>query len=272
MRRIQMPGYAPAVTGPSKAKFAGVMKHPVWVTIGTIVGVVGVVVAFVQMNQSPTPGNLEVAHVSFSSPTSINAIDGAEDENNRRGVGPNVATTEPATPIDISLKNNGGTPSHIVRIETKVLDARSATCSQRGGGTQISAFYSVRIPYDPWKGEAKVETVTSPIDFTVKPNSVDRMVITVGPEWTGNSGDPILIVVQMRLIPEQGEPVVLEPIAVSQPSSVDSQVEYNKTFVGQGILDDCFREQADALSGTIESTELCSPEVVRLRDGYEASL
>jgi hypothetical protein len=264
-------GYAPAVENPSRSKFAGMIKHPVWVTVGTVVGVVGLVVTYFQMNDSASPEDLQIANVSFSSPAPIEAIQGREEEG-EGGFGPNVPAEEPATPIDITLKNNGGTPAHIVRLEAEVLEARSATCSQRGGGTQISAFYSVKVPYDPWKGEAKSKTVTSPIDFTVKPNSVDRMVITVGPEWTGNKGDPILMAVRIRLVPERGEPLLLDPIAVSQPYSVDSQIEYNKGFVGLGILDDCFRREADELSSTIQSTKLCSPDVIRLRDGYAASV
>lgn len=248
----------------SRSKVLGAIKNPIWATVGTVAGVAALVVTYLQVSHGPGPAEIEVANVSFGSPAPIEArsgpsyIDAAEWDQ----------TTEPATPIDITLKNNGGAPAHIVRIETKVLDAKTIDCSRQGGGSVVSAFYGVKIQYNPWQMKLSADTVSSPVDYTVKAGSVDRMVITVGPEESGN-GKPVVFAVQLRLIPEQGEPITLEPFALSQPDLVESQIHAASFLDYKNTDPRCVRETADELNNVFNATKMQSPDVVRLRDTFQ---
>lgn len=242
----------------------GVLKHPLWTTVGALVAIGGLAVAYFQMTGGAKPAALEVANVSFQSPTPIDARAGGSDTAEADW----ESTTAPATPIDISLKNNGGAPAHIVRIETKVFDAKTVTCNRQGGGSVVSAYYGVKVPYNPWSGELSGDAVTTAVDYTVKAGSVDRMVVTVGPEETGN-GKAIVLAVQLSLIPEQGEPIVLEPLALTQPDSVDNEIQSNAMFDTKHTDPQCFQEQAGTLGNIIRATKMQSPDVLRLRDDFQ---
>jgi hypothetical protein len=241
-----------------------ITKHPIWATVGTVVGAVALVVTFVQINQDDKPAAVEVATVSFQTPTPIDAKAGGSDMD----VADWEQTTAPATPIDVSLKNNGGTAAHIVKIETTVLDAKTVTCNHQGGGSLVSAYYGVTIPYNPFTEELSSDTVSTPVDYTVKPGSVDRMVITVGPEETGN-GKAIVFAVQIRLIQENGDPLVLEPLALSQPDGVEQEIGSNAMFHYAETDPQCVSKQADALNHIFELTKAQAPEVVRLRQEFQ---
>ena len=94
------------------------------------------------------------------------------------------------------------------------------------------------------------------------------MVVTVGPEETGN-GKAIVLAVKLRLIPEQGEPIELEPLALSQPAAVDNEISFNSAFDTKSVDPQCLRHQADALGGIFKATRMQSPDVVRLRDDFQ---
>lgn len=250
----------------SSSKFASAIKHPVWISIATVVGVLALIVTFLQSGGDSKSADVEVAAVTFGDPTAIDAdIAGDAGE---KAMGRTERGTEAATPIDITLKNNGGEPAHIVEVETKVLNARTVNCSQRGGGAVVSAFYGVKLPLDSYSvGDLSLpDPVSAPVDYTVKHGSVDRMEITVGPEEVGN-GDPMVVAVQIRLIPEQGEPIDVPPLALSQPDLVDSTVNGG---LGSWIGEQCIQDAADFLDRVVASTEVQSPDVIQLRDAVKA--
>jgi hypothetical protein len=251
------------VPGGPKPRF-GVLKHPLWATVGAVVAIGGLAVAYFQMSGGAKPAALEVANVSFQITASIDARAGGSDMDEADW----ESTTAPASPIDISLKNNGGTRAHIVRIETKVLDAKTVTCNRQGGGSVVSAYYGVKVPYNPWTMELSSDTVSTAVDYTVKAGSVDRMVVTVGPEETGN-GKAIVLAVQLSLVPEQGEPIVLEPLALTQPDSVDNEIQSNAMFDTKHSDPHCAQEQASVLDHIIQATKMQSRDVIRLRDDFQ---
>lgn len=248
-----------------KSGFAGaILKHKVWATVGTVVGVVALIVAYVQVQPDDKPAALELANVSFDNPTPIEAKAGGSDMDEADW----EQTTAPATPIDISLKNNGGAPAHIVRIETKVLDAKTISCSRQGGGAMVSAYYGVTIPYDPFMETLTNDEISTPVDYTVKAGAVDRMVITIGPEDTGN-GRPIGFAVALRLIQEQGDPIDVGPLAVSQPEGVEQELRGDEMMDYATNEPQCMNEQAAALEHIFAVTNAQSPEMVRLRDTFK---
>lgn len=248
------------------SKFASAIKHPVWISVATVVGVLALIATYLQAGGDSKPADLEIAAVAFGDPTAIEAKSGMSYTD---AVGEEwEQITEAATPVDITLKNNGGTPAHIVGVETKVLTARSIDCSMQGGGAVVSAFYGVALPLDPWQiSELSLpEAVSTPVDFTVKKGSVDRMNVTVGPEQVGN-GNPMVIAAQLRLIPERGEAIDVPPLALSQPDLVEQTVTNGVKFWSN---EKCIHEVAQFLDRIFASTEIQSPDVVRLRDAVQA--
>ncbi|MFC0314992.1 hypothetical protein [Gordonia phosphorivorans] len=228
----------------------------------------GIVLAVVGVNAfggstSADANPLQVEGLAFADPAQIDAVTfPTSDATNT------TPLREDASPIDITLKNNSNEPIRITRIETKVLDAKTVTCSRQGGGVAVSAFYSVKIPYNPWMMTLTSDAVTSDVDFTVKPTSADRMVITVGPETTGN-GKAVVVAVSLKLIPESGDPIVLEPLALSQPSAVDGELRGMSMFTASEP--GCAQEQVNVLDNIIKATDVQSPDVTRLRDGFRAA-
>ena len=178
--------------------------------------------------------------------------------------------TEDVTPVDVTLKNTGDTPLHFTRIETEVLSVEDVNCSRQGGGTIVSAYYKVQIPNQAFtaagqKQESTGQTITSDIDFTVKPQSTDRMVITVGPEQVGNGG-PVVVAVKMRLVPESGDPVELEPLALGQP---DRSTSAAKTASSTDPVEiECMQEKSAILADMFSRTKTQSPELIALKDAY----
>ena len=248
------------------SKFAGAVKHPVWISIGTLVGVLAIVIAFLQMGGGAKSGGLEVADMTFGNPTPIDAMAGAEGMEQGQVAGA-------ATPLDIALKNTGGAVVHITRIETEVSEVKIVDCSMQGGGTTISASYGVKVPVTGYTAGQLVSSdalaadpivVSTPVDYTIKPGSVDRMEVTVGPEKNFN-GDPVAVAVQMRLVPDQGEPIQLASIALSQPALVEAWIPRQSHFTGS-MYESCWKNTADFLDRVFDETDFQSPDLVRLRD------
>ncbi|WP_024332590.1 hypothetical protein [Gordonia hirsuta] len=239
--------------------------HPIWITVATLVTVAAVLLTVFWPNGSQGSAQiartLEVEKLSFDDPSSIDAVTFMTSD--KTSTSP---MTTQATPVDITLRNNGDTPIKIVRIETTVLEAKTVSCNRQGGGMVVSAFYSVKIPYNPWTMELSSDTVSSDVDFTVKPKSGDRMVVTIGPEESGN-GKAIVVAVSLKLIPESGDPVVLEPLALTQPEAVDQEIRSLGRTGGNDPS--CKREQTGILDGFVKSTQMQSPDLLRLRNAFD---
>ncbi|MFT3663307.1 MAG: hypothetical protein QM809_18660 [Gordonia sp. (in: high G+C Gram-positive bacteria)] len=240
------------------------MTPRVWTALGALVAVVGVVLAIVGLDLGEHGADGSIAAVSFGSPQAIN------EEYYATYPSPHTPGSGTATAVDITLKNTGDSPLRIVRIEAKVLDETMINCSRQGGGSVVSAFYSIVIPYH--FGKLTSDSTSAPVNFTVKPDSVDRMVITVGPKETIN-GHAIVLGLQLRLIPESGDPIEVEPFAVSQPESVSRAIKLvTSGFLQRGDTDNylgqCATEQVSALDRIFQVTKVQADDVKALRTTY----
>lgn len=251
------------------ARILAAVKHPAWATLATLVSVAAVVLALVGVKafSGAADGDsaaLKVAALTFGTPTDVDA------KAYGSGIPIEDATmiTNSATPIDITLKNSTDSPMRIVRIETSILDAKTISCNPQGSGAMVSAFYSVKIPFEPFANNLPSKTVTSDIDFTVKPSSVDRMVITVGPDPIGN-GNPVVVSLSMKLIPESGDPVVIAPLALSQPDGVDQELRSMTRYASMQSA--CIDKTVGVLDGFLVATQIHSPDVTRLSDAFRAA-
>ncbi|MFT3661084.1 MAG: hypothetical protein QM809_06700 [Gordonia sp. (in: high G+C Gram-positive bacteria)] len=217
------------------SKILAAVKHPVWVGAGIVV-VVAVALAAVFLPGDSGSSTAEIAELSFGDLTPIKAVDSCGpacgyslDET------PPIPDTE-ITPVDITIKNTADQPFTITMIEAEILENKNVGCFRAGGGRVISAFYMIKIP----AAKQEPTTVSTSVDFTVKPNSSDRMVVSVGPDKL--YFDPDATLLRLKLIPKSGTPLITETLAMIPPSAVTVQEKNFRTSNKQ-----CLQETADTL-------------------------
>lgn len=155
------------------------IEHPLWTSVGAIIGVVGIVVSIIQMmgGSGYTPASLEAEIVTMGTPEEIDANRVAE------GVDA-TSTTVTSSPVDITLKNNGDEPALITQANAEVVfQDELADCSngERPGGT-VTAQYSMPLPTSDGGSQIESGTHSTSTRFEVKPGAIDRMQLTLGPD------------------------------------------------------------------------------------------
>jgi hypothetical protein len=249
--------------GPAKKRFRRAMVHPVWISAATVIAIAGLVLTLIQMNQGePDAEDLELGAVTMQEPQQIAAT--RYNVTNPSLRSPAAATV---TPIDITLKNNGGLPAHINTVEAEVVSAADLDCGRQGGESRVSAEYSLRIPYSEVDGVTD-SSVAAGVDFTVQPGSTDRLIVTVGLER--ESHRPVVLAVKLRLIPDTGPPIEIGPVAVVSPDGVENQIGTLEMMSRVAGIGECAGEQGAKLDEVYGVTSMQSAELDRLRDAFAA--
>jgi hypothetical protein len=222
---------------------------------------VGVVISAVQIIQAQgtPPEDLEVALMSIdaSQPITGTIVDAT-------GNYPDQPTDVGATPVDITLKNSGGKPSDISRIDAEVLFFEEMDDCTRGGAgpAMVSANYSIKLPTDE-TGQTKIGTYSTDTRFEVKPGAVDRMVVTLGPEEQSlSSSRPKVMAVRLTLIHDGGQKLDAGTVSVATTSeNVERQV-------AETIDSECAEENLQVLDTLFAVQAIRSGELERLHTGY----
>lgn len=255
--------YLPNAAPPKKSSSVmRALKHPVWISLGTLIAVAGLIVTYFQVRQdgSASAGSLEFAAVTLQNPEPIKAV--TYDVTNPSATTP--VTDRTVTPIDITIKNNGGTAAHIGTIKADVLIGENVDCGRQGGETRVSAEYSLTIPFSQAGGVQK--NVSAPIDFTVQPGSTDRMVVTVG--LSEETHVPFALAVKLTLVPDSGPPMQIEPMALINPYGVDNEMRMIEMMGSSADFKQCVTEKQQTIDGIYTATKVQSPDLNRLRDAY----
>ena len=260
---------------PSPGKKASVFnraaKHPVWISVATAVSTLSVIAAGVgYWATRGTPGDLETAAVTMSN---LEQIDGFVKSTATGSDDGSDFPTETA-PVDVTVKNSGDAPITITEIRGEVIEFEYLEdCGTFGGGpAQLTASYSLQIPTNAGEGASEIEAtaneVTAPADFTVQPDSVDRLQISFGPDKQNISFTrPILMAVKLTLVGENGESLDIGTAAnASTSGTVDHIVEYRDSFVGKG---ECNRENLAKVNKVVDASSMHSPLIDRLKPVYE---
>lgn len=247
---------------------SALVKNPLWATIGSLVGVIGVVVSGVQIYQAAqdAPADLEVAMSTIGGPQSVPAV-GIDLVSSTRILDSPVHDVK-YNPIDITLKNNGGEPSLVTRVvvDVKIHESLNDCTFSGAGPAGISAEYSLKIPAGngpPYLGE-----VPHDVRFEVKPGAVDRMALTIGPEVETSAYYPYVMGFAVRLIQDDGSELeagsfatvgnlkgVNENLALGPTPSSDSRTE-------------CAKKNLDTLEKLMEFQSVKSDELLTLREKY----
>lgn len=206
------------------------VNHPSWASVGAIVGTLGISVVFIGMRAESearnAPAKLEVAAVALGSPAMVDGV--ASDS---MGQYPDEARPLATTPVDVTLKNNGDETAVITEADAEVVFSNMLNdCAGMGAGpAEISANYSIKFPsVDGYSAPDKGSVASSPMKFEVKPRSVDRMAITVGPDRQSlSSGRPIVMGVRIMLVQNNQDRIDLGTVAIAtKPEIMEFQTEY----------------------------------------------
>lgn len=252
-----------------RSNLVGAIKHPVWVSVGTVAAVLSLVVAGVSYLQSQNrSGQLEVAAVTIEN---VTELQGANFD--ITGSNPDSPMNVGAMPIDVTLKNNGNASVSIAKIEAELVSqvGKVKDCTTVGAGpAAIKAEYAVRLPYDANTGEVRKQPVLAETDFKIDPGRVERLAVTVGPgEQTWYSA--LLLEVRLRLIQDDGTEIDLPKVVLITPQShVEGYIEHSKDsdYLSRSCLDESIATLDQALS--IDGVH--STSIAELREAYESAL
>ena len=253
---------------------ATLAQHPGWTAVGTVVGIAGVVLAVVQF-AAPSQGggpDLEVAALAVGTP---DQIDGTKYDSS--GGNPDIPATFDVSPIDITLKNSGGEPSVITRVTAEVVSsAILKDCTNSGAGpAAITANYAIRFPLEGkgQYGDLNPEPQSTASQFTVKPGSVDRMQVTVGPEDQGGNPGPTVLAVKVSLVHDGTQILDVGTVALAAlEEKIDQQIDGVLVSGGHRKKSNdpvCAAENLTTLDELYAAAAVRSPSLDRLRQTYE---
>lgn len=256
------------------AKFGGAIKHPVWISVGTVVGALSLVVALVAMNTSrQDQGDLVVASVSMDNISEINGTVDSTVSTVSTAQEP-IDSPQKTAPVDITIKNNSNQPATINEIRGEVLQFSDLPdCGRFGGGpAQLTASYGLIIPTqrNPDSGgvESSASRISTQTDFTIPANSVGRMEVTFGPDIQNIShARPKVMAIRITLIPENGLPLEVGTAGgVTTSGIVDHIVRNESDFAGKS---ECNSANLAELTKMNQLADVRSPLLDQLSGVYE---
>jgi hypothetical protein len=171
--------------------------------------------------------------------------------------------------IDITFRNKGSAPALLVGADLSFRQAAALkNCSGAGPGV-VTARYDLRVPVD--------STVTSnpfkvhrDMRFTVNPNSVDRIQLSIGPESYGSSEWPWVYQFSLSLTQDNGQTLAIGNISLlGLPGQTWNKLQdFSAASITPNDLA-CIASDAALLSSAMLSNGLHSPELQELYDEAE---
>jgi hypothetical protein len=261
------PGTANVPTGGAVTRL---IKHPVWISVGTVVGVLALVLSAVAYVQSgPSDSRLSIAALTLGEPVELTAEEwGPTGYPEDRYPMDDVA----AAPIDVTFKNDGGTTASIGSVSVTVIrsDYIQSCLRQGAGGVSVAAEYELLIPPSHLGGDSLGEPVSRKIDFTVNPGETGRFVLTVGPE---QQADNIAIVAALRLtfVLSDGTTLETDPIIIGTTQDiVDTLVsEVEAADPGDSEIGRLCRTEVQKIEDVVGTDGISTDAVDQLRDAYQ---
>ena len=239
------------------------INHPLWTSLGAITGVIGIVVSIVQLSDSSdsryTPAELEVPMMAVDSPEEIDGTVTYPDN----GIRPITVTS---SPVDITLKNNGDKPALITKADAEVVFFSPLQDCTPGGARPgyVSADYSINLPTLDDAGSVALGAYSTSMRFEVKPASVDRMRLTIGPKrqtYAGNN--PLVMAVRLTLIHHGSDDLEVGTVAMAiTGEKVQSQIE-------DANNPECAKRNLEILDNLYAIQAYRAPDLDRMRKKYQ---
>lgn len=232
-----------------RSKLVGAIKHPVWIGIGTVVGVLALGVSGFTAWQANSPSNdrLSIAAVTLGVPVDLSAV-----EEGATGYPEDVYPTDDiaAAPIDVTFKNDGGSVASIRTVTSTIVrmeSLQSCDPEKRGaGGVSVAAKYSLQIP----RGDRELEPVSNSIDFKVDPGETGRLAVTIGPESQAKN-QVYVFAVRLSFGLDDGTMVETGPVVIGTTGD---------------IIDEFISQAANEDSNDARVAKLCEPELAKIED------
>lgn len=255
----------------NQSKIGNAIKHPVWISVATVVGVLTLAVsAFAYLRGNGESGEgLSIAAVSIGEPTDL-AADQWQPTGYVEDVRPMPDVA--AAPIDITFKNNGKSLASITEVTATFIKSDSIQPCGAGrgaGGVSIAAQYSLQIPLYKESGEVDPIQVSTDMEFAVKPGETERLVVTVGPERQADNA-VVVFAVSLGFVLDDGSTLQSDPVVLGTTQ------EIIKTFVAQASeseINDEVRKLCEPelakIDAVIDVGEVVAEPVQQLRDAYQ---
>lgn len=217
-----------------------------WVVTFAVVAVVAVVASVLYLKPWAATADVRLVDYSVAPPATV---EGTSFEVGSMGDGPMKRSDHgpaevPATPVDITVKNNGGASAVVVEAVVKVMFAEHLEdCAQTGGPLQVEANYHVSIPEDP---PARPFTVAHSMRFEVEPHRSERFTLTIGPHEQGvESWDARVYVAEIALKLDYTDDLLKVGRAALVTQSGDG---YDNLNSGLGTDGPCLKANADIMA------------------------
>ena len=255
------------------------VKHPGWTSLGALIGIAGIALSIVQFvapsgetNRSAEKSgpDLEVAALALGTPEQIDGVNFSSIPGD-----PEYPAEFDVTPVDITLKNNGGAPSVITQVNAEVLFSTTLQdCTKSGAGpAAIRANYALQFPVDRQTDELKPGSVSTAMQFEVKPGSVDRMQVTVGPERQSGNPYPTVLAVKISLVHDGSQKLDVGAVALpALPEKLDQQIHGLRVSGGYVNEPDdpvCAAKNLTKLDELYTIEAVRAPSLDQLREKYQ---
>lgn len=269
------PPIAPVAStgGVFKRALTALAEHRVWTTVGAVAGIAGVVLFAIQL-AAPSEGGgpeLEVAALGLGSPEQIDGISGSSIPDD-----PQNPDNFDVSPVDITLKNNGGAQSVITKVTAEVLySAYLQDCTDSGAGpAKITANYAIRFPLGSkgQYGDLIRGPLSTALNFVVKPGSVDRMQVTVGPDDQGGNPGLTVLAVKISLVHDGSQVLEVGTVALGAlEERIEEQINGVRVTGGFNEIRDpeCAKENLIKIDEMYAVAPVRSASLDRLRQKYE---
>jgi hypothetical protein len=206
-------------------------------------------------SSAPSP-NLQVDKVEIAQANNIDATV-------QNPVGPASKVKSIGSAIDITLRNRGAAPALIVGATLSFTHSvELVNCTGAGPGL-VTAQYDIKVP------AGKVVTASDPLvlrrdmRFVIKPNSIDRFTISVGPGKYAAADWPWVYEFDLSLTQDNGQRLDLGPMSIlGLPGA-----SWNKfrglppSILAIGQVRSCVTRDASELSQAMAAPGRHSPEL-----------
>jgi hypothetical protein len=129
-------------------------------------------------------------------------------------------------------------------------------CATGGGAVYVSALYSITVPRDNDDMSSPI-SLRAELPFTVAGNSVDRLAITVGPDWDGFSDMGLVYHADVRLLLADGSVVELGSFVLLAP--IETATVVADMDAGTTQDSDCMRENVAAVEAAMATPAHVAP-------------
>ncbi|MDT5010862.1 MAG: hypothetical protein QOH57_2479, partial [Mycobacterium sp.] len=165
-----------------------------------------------------------------------------------------------------TLKNDGPEQAVVTKVQADLLfSSMLMDCTESGAGPSvITGNYALTFPLagDYQFGDLKSESMSTEVHYIVKPSSVDRMQVTVGPERQSGNNYPTVLAVRISLVHDGSQKLEVGAVALAADTEhIQAQIDKSRSA-------SCARDNLSKLDELYANSNVHSSDLDRLRQKY----